>query len=510
MSERNSTRSCSAPGAAGRGLRRPPRRRRPAGRDRRAPPGRRRMLLLRLHALEGAAAPRRAARRGAAGARASPQAVDRRARPRRRSLARRDEVIHDLDDSGQLPWLEERGIELFRGAGRLDGERRVVGRRRRPDRDAGRWSSPPAAAPRCRRSTASTRSGPGTTATRRPPKRVPESMVVLGGGPVGTRARPGLVDARDRGDPGRGRRAAAPARGALRRRAGRRRRCASATASTCAPAPRPSGSRAGGGGVVVELERRRAGRGGRAPGRGRPHAPHRRRSASTSVGVEPGEHGFLETDDRLRVGGREWLYAVGDVNGRALFTHMGKYQAWVAAENVLGRRGRGDRRRDRLAARHLHRPPGRRGRQDARRRPRRRASTPARSTSAPTARPAPASRARAPAAPPASSSTEASGTIVGATFTRLRDRRLPPRRDDRDRRRGAARAPAPRGRRLPDPQRDLAEAARGTTADSLDGSSGVFRSVEHDPAGSRGPDRGRRPTGSCRAARDGRAGGSPG
>lgn len=40
-------------------------------------------------------------------------------------LDRRDEVIHDLDDSGQLPWLEERGIELFRGEGSLDGERRV-------------------------------------------------------------------------------------------------------------------------------------------------------------------------------------------------------------------------------------------------------------------------------------------------------------------------------------------------------------------------------------------------
>src|SRR5919198_5718455 len=25
------------------------------------------------------------------------------------ALSRRDEVIHDLDDSGQLPWLEERG-----------------------------------------------------------------------------------------------------------------------------------------------------------------------------------------------------------------------------------------------------------------------------------------------------------------------------------------------------------------------------------------------------------------
>ncbi len=40
----------------------------------------------------------------------------------------------------------------------------------------------------------------------------------------------------------------------------------------------------------------------------------------------------------MRVGGHDWLYAVGDVNGRALFTHMGKYQAWVAAENALGRR----------------------------------------------------------------------------------------------------------------------------------------------------------------------------
>ena len=56
-----------------------------------------------------------------------------------------------------------------------------------------------------------------------------------------------------------------------------------------------------------------------------------------SAGVEPGKGGFLETDDRLRVGGRDWLYAVGDVSGRALFTHMGKYQAWVAAENLLGR-----------------------------------------------------------------------------------------------------------------------------------------------------------------------------
>jgi dihydrolipoamide dehydrogenase len=56
-----------------------------------------------------------------------------------------------------------------------------------------------------------------------------------------------------------------------------------------------------------------------------------------SAGVEPGEGGFLEVDDMLRVGGRDWLYAVGDVNGRALFTHMGKYQARIAADRILGR-----------------------------------------------------------------------------------------------------------------------------------------------------------------------------
>ena len=49
-----------------------------------------------------------------------------------------------------------------------------------------------------------------------------------------------------------------------------------------------------------------------------------------SIGVEPVER-WLEVDDQLRVGGRDWLYAVGDVNGRALLTHMGKYQARIAA-----------------------------------------------------------------------------------------------------------------------------------------------------------------------------------
>ena len=40
-------------------------------------------------------------------------------------LARRDEIIGGLDDSGQVPWLDSRGVTLIRGHARLDGERRV-------------------------------------------------------------------------------------------------------------------------------------------------------------------------------------------------------------------------------------------------------------------------------------------------------------------------------------------------------------------------------------------------
>ena len=59
-----------------------------------------------------------------------------------------------------------------------------------------------------------------------------------------------------------------------------------------------------------------------------------------SVGVEPGEGGFLEVDDHLRVvvdgEPSPWLSAVGDVNGRALLTHQGKYQARLVGDRLAG------------------------------------------------------------------------------------------------------------------------------------------------------------------------------
>lgn len=55
-----------------------------------------------------------------------------------------------------------------------------------------------------------------------------------------------------------------------------------------------------------------------------------------AVGLEPGR--FIEVNDRLQATGvaGQWLYAVGDANGRSLLTHTGKYQARVAGANIAG------------------------------------------------------------------------------------------------------------------------------------------------------------------------------
>lgn len=55
-----------------------------------------------------------------------------------------------------------------------------------------------------------------------------------------------------------------------------------------------------------------------------------------TVGIEPGE--YIEVDDHLQATGvaSGWLYAVGDVNGRSLLTHTGKYQARIAGAHIAG------------------------------------------------------------------------------------------------------------------------------------------------------------------------------
>ncbi len=55
-----------------------------------------------------------------------------------------------------------------------------------------------------------------------------------------------------------------------------------------------------------------------------------------TVGLRPGS--WLTVDDTCRVeGGGDWLYAAGDLNHRALLTHMGKYQARACGDAIVAR-----------------------------------------------------------------------------------------------------------------------------------------------------------------------------
>src|SRR5690606_25472238 len=45
----------------------------------------------------------------------------------------------------------------------------------------------------------------------------------------------------------------------------------------------------------------------------------------------------IDVDDTMRLPGSDWLYAVGDVNGRVKLTHQGKYQARAAGDAIAAR-----------------------------------------------------------------------------------------------------------------------------------------------------------------------------
>jgi dihydrolipoamide dehydrogenase len=64
-------------------------------------------------------------------------------------------------------------------------------------------------------------------------------------------------------------------------------------------------------------------------------APRTQDVGLEAIGLTPGD--WLSTDDTLLVAGFDWLYAVGDVNHRALLTHQGKYQARAAGDVIVAR-----------------------------------------------------------------------------------------------------------------------------------------------------------------------------
>jgi dihydrolipoamide dehydrogenase len=253
----------------------------------------------------------------------------------------RDYMTTNWDDSRQVPWLEEHNITLIRGNGRLAGERVVEvtdadGNVQRLDvqkavvlatgtsaaippveglRDASPWDN---------------RSATMTHA-------VPERLLVVGGGAVGTEmaqcfrrlgAREvtvieGAERLLSREEPFAGKevgeafesegiRVLTNARLASVRRDG---------GNGPVTAVLADGRELVGDEILVATGRR----------------PKTTELGVETVGLKPGE--YVAVDDSLRATGvnGDWLYAVGDVNGRALLTHMGKYQARIAGDVILGK-----------------------------------------------------------------------------------------------------------------------------------------------------------------------------
>jgi pyruvate/2-oxoglutarate dehydrogenase complex dihydrolipoamide dehydrogenase (E3) component len=248
-------------------------------------------------------------------------------------LARRDEIVHDLDDSAQLPWLEQRSIELVRGHGRLAGERTVkVGdtllrARRAVVLATGSVAAMPPV-PGLREAS------PWTNRAATTAKHVPDSLLILGGGVVGVEmawayaslgARVTLLEPGERLIGGEEEFASQLVREGLERRGVRILLGVSAKAVARENADAP---------VVVTLEDETSLRAAEllvAAGR----RPLSEDIGLESVGLEGG--GYVEVDDTLTAPGLDWLYVLGDLNGKALLTHVAKHQARRAAARILGR-----------------------------------------------------------------------------------------------------------------------------------------------------------------------------
>jgi dihydrolipoamide dehydrogenase len=246
-------------------------------------------------------------------------------------LARRDEIIHHLDDAAQLPWLEDRGIALLRGWGRLSGERRVtVGDEELEVRRAvivaggSTPSMPPIEG-------LDAIDGAWTNREATTAEEIPERLVIMGGGVVGVEmaqafqtlgSQVTLIEGERRLLPREEEFACAQVTEALAElgvdiRTGQKAEEVSQNGARVRVAT-GDGPDAEGDVLLVALGR----------------TPQTEGLGLETVGLNGG--GTVEVDAHMRVPGHDWLYAIGDLNGRALFTHMGKYQARVAADHILG------------------------------------------------------------------------------------------------------------------------------------------------------------------------------
>jgi dihydrolipoamide dehydrogenase len=244
-------------------------------------------------------------------------------------LAWRDFIVGNYSDAGQQDWLRGKRIDLLRGTGRLAGPGvvEVDGTRHTAGHVVVATGSDPVIPPVPGLSELdgvwTNRGVTGMTA-------IPQRLVILGGGPVGAEMAQAV------------------------RRLGGEVALAEGAAHVLAREPVPLGEALGevlradgielllgvrataarrdGPDYVLVLEDGRELRGDQlllATGR----RPRTSGLGLDSMGVTPGPKG-IPVDSRLRAGDRLW--AIGDVTGIRLLTHVGKYQGEVVAANILG------------------------------------------------------------------------------------------------------------------------------------------------------------------------------
>jgi pyruvate/2-oxoglutarate dehydrogenase complex dihydrolipoamide dehydrogenase (E3) component len=266
-------------------------------------------------------------------------------------LARRDQFVHDHDDSGQVKWANDKGIEILRGRGRLaadkcvevtceDGSTRVMRAREAVVIAGGTTAAIPPV-------DGLADALPWTSRDVTNLREVPRRVAVIGGGAVACESSTWL-------------RGLGAEEVTVIERSGR-------LLGKLEPfAGELLAEHFGELGITVhtDTEVRSVRRPGvQDTGVGRIHGgPAAITAAGASfevdeivvasgrtpatddlglehLGIDVGDsHGYVRTDEHLAViGGGDWLYAVGDLNGRALLTHMGKYQARIAGDVIAAR-----------------------------------------------------------------------------------------------------------------------------------------------------------------------------
>ncbi|MEA4943982.1 MAG: NAD(P)/FAD-dependent oxidoreductase [Propionicimonas sp.] len=243
-------------------------------------------------------------------------------------LERRTEFTSGWKDEGQVAWLDSAGIDLIRGHGRLAGPGRVQVAER--SYSAGAVALATGSVPVLPDIAGLAEARPWGTREATSADHIPRRLIVIGGGVAGTElafaysslgARVTLLSRRalfHREEPFVGELLAAALVGeGVEVRIGAAPVRVDRDADGLVTVVLDDGDELTAEELLVATGRR----------------PNTDDLGLDTVGLGP----QLKVDDTMLVDGTDWLYAVGDVNGRALLTHQGKYQARAAGEAIAAR-----------------------------------------------------------------------------------------------------------------------------------------------------------------------------